>query len=300
MKELYRNVSPLPSFLQGIGVIVCGAAYVVCCLPSFYWIGKFALQIISSVLLSLVVTALVFYFIPRSLKILSGGLSVFLMVMLIFAVYRQIIAQIASGGIQLWWIHTFFYDRPFTVSVVWGAAFTGILLLRLFLPYDEKCSAFRNDFAVFFQNAFRWFLVFYAFVLIYCFILQRKPSGQSGFNLIPFAMLTTYFQSFRYSYETVFYFVGNVLCFLPVGFYVYVRRSDTSLARFLLTPIILSLLIESSQLLLGMGHFDVDDIIMNAVGFYCGYWIARLFDFVRSRITAGEEKSIFFAPQAIE
>ena len=106
-------------------------------------------------------------------------------------------------------------------------------------------------------------------------------------------MISAYIQSFQFSYEAIFYFIGNILCFLPIGFYISVRRRQTPVWRLVLTPVVLSLLIEVSQLLFNMGHFDVDDILMNAVGFYMGFLIARLFDFVRARITAGEEKSVF-------
>ena len=293
MKKLYKDSPSLPAALQWVVAVLCGAAYVVCCLPSFYWIGKFALQCLSSVFLSFLVTAVIFLFVPRSLRILDKGLSLFLIAMLLFASYRQVLAQMASESVKIWWIHTFFYDRPFTVAMVWCTAFSSVLFLRLFTPFCDALSVFRVDFSGFFYVSFRVFLVFYALVLVYCFFLQRQPSGQSGFNLIPFAMMISYIGSFRYAYETIFYVLGNLLCFLPLGFYLRIRQKNVSGWRILSTPVVFSLLIEASQLLFNTGQFDVDDIIMNAVGYYIGFGIAYLFDFTRKRITAGEETSIF-------
>ena len=114
-------------------------------------------------------------------------------------------------------------------------------------------------------------------------------------NLIPFAMIFSYVASASFAYESIFYLIGNLLCFFPFGFYyrIYKRRFDK--LRLILLPIIISLLIEISQILFGMGDFDVDDIIMNAFGFYVGYFLSYLTDKIRQKRTAGEEATIFSA-----
>ena len=291
MNVLYRTHDPLPAAVYTFGGILLGAAYAVCCLPSFYLIGHFAVQMILSVLLSAVLTAVVFILIPRSLRMMSVGLSAFLIAMLIWCAYVQIRAQIDAGSFQ-GWIHTFFYDRPLTVAVVWATAFVLMLGLRLFLPYTDAFAQFREDYSVFFRKASNTFLVFYICVLVYCFILQRKPGGEPGFNLIPFSMIASYISSFSYAYESIFYMVGNTLCFFPFGFYYRLYSKDTALYKLILAPVVLSLLIEISQLIFGMGDFDVDDILMNSVGFYLGCLIPYLLQLIRGKITQGQETQI--------
>lgn len=297
MPKLYRDQRILHPVLQWTAAAVCAAAYFLCCLPSFQLIGRFALQMFLSVLLSAFCTALFFFALPRSLQVIGKGLSLFLVAMLSAAIAQQILEQVRAEQFT-GWVNTFFYDRPLTVAVVWAVGFVLPMALRLFLPYRQSLETFRADYACFFKDASGVFLLFYVCVLAYCFLLQRTPGGESGLNLIPFAMIFTYFGTMSFAYESIFYLIGNVLCFFPFGFFyrIYKRRFDWP--RLILVPIVLSLLIEVSQILLGMGDFDVDDIIMNATGFYFGYFLSFLFDKIRGKITAGEETSIFLTDKS--
>lgn len=292
MPELYKDKSTLHPVLQWTAAAVCAAAYFLCCLPSFHLIGKFALQMTLSVFFSAGCTVVFFFAIPRSLLVIGKGLSLFLSAMLCAALVEQIGQQIKAGKIT-GWIQTFFYDKPLTVAVVWAVAFVLLLALRLFLPQSASLATFREDFARFFRDASGMFMLFYMCVLIYCFLLQRKPGGESGMNLIPFSMILAYIGAMSYAYETVFYLIGNVLCFFPFGFFYRIRHRKADWVRLILMPIVLSLLIEVSQILLGMGDFDVDDIIMNAFGFYFGYFLSFLCDKIREKRTAGEETTVF-------
>ncbi len=292
MSKLYRDQLSLHPLLQWTAAAVCAAAYFLCCLPSFHLIGKFLLQMVLSVFLSACCTALFFFILPRSLRIIGKGLSLFLAAMLVAAIVNQVQQQLRAGSFS-GWMHTFFYDKPLTVAVVWAVGFVMPMALRLFLPHRSVFESFRTDYARFFKDASGVFLLFYVCVLVYCFLLQRAPGGESGMNLIPFAMIFSYLGSMSFAYESIFYLIGNLLCFFPFGFYYRIYKRQSDLARLILVPVLLSLLIEVSQILLGMGDFDVDDIIMNASGFYFGYFLSFLIDKIRERITAGEETTIF-------
>ena len=288
----YKETSTPTPLWSAIGTILTAAAYSLCCLPSFYRIGHFTEQIILAVVLSLSVSALAFFFLPRCLVFLGKGLSVFLIVYLAVALYGQVKAQMASEQFN-GWINTFFYDKPLIVALVWATPFISVLLLRVFLPLTEQMRLFREDFKKFFHDSVGVFLFFYVCVLVYCFILQRKPGIEPGLNLIPFSMILTYLNSFSFSYESLFYLVGNVLCFFPFGFFYRIYKPHIEPIRTALLPVTLSLLIEVSQLLFRMGDFDVDDIIMNAAGFYIGILVAFLLAKIRQAVTKGEEHTIF-------
>ena len=292
MPILYKDRSTLHPVLQWTAAAVCAAAYFLCCLPSFHLIGKFSLQMTLCVFLSALCTAVFFFVLPRSLQVLGKSLSLFLVSMLAWAIIEQILQQLKAGQFT-GWVHTFFYDRPLAVAVVWAVGYVLPMALRLFLPFQDSLESFRADYSRFFKDASGTFLFFYVCVLIYCFLLQRSPGGESGMNLVPFAMILTYFGNMSFAYESIFYLIGNVLCFFPFGFFyrVYKRRFDW--ARLILVPVVISLLIEVSQILLGMGDFDVDDIIMNASGFYFGYFLSFVIDRIREKRTAGEESTIF-------
>ncbi len=290
--NLYKERSTLHPVLQWTAAVVCAAAYFLCCLPSFHLIGRFTVQMTLSVLFSVLCTVVFFFALPRSLLVIGKGLSLFLVTMLTLAIAEQITEQLKTGQFS-GWAHTFFYDRPLTVAVVWAVAFVLLMALRLFLPFTAELEVFRTDYVRFFRDSSGMFLLFYVCVLIYCFLLQRRPGGESGMNLIPFAMIFSYIASASFAYESIFYLIGNVLCFFPFGFFYRIYKPRFDLLRLILLPLVLSLLIEISQIIFGMGDFDVDDIIMNAFGFYFGYFLSFLTDKIREKRTAGEEKSIF-------
>ena len=292
MLNLYKDRSTLHPVLQWTAAAVCAAVYFLCCLPSFHLIGRFTLQMALSLLLSAVCTVLFFFVLPRSLSVIGKALSIYLTAMLTIAVVNQIGEQLKAGRFT-GWVHTFFYDRPLTVAVVWAVAFVLPMLLRLFLPMRATSESLRTDYVRFFRDASGVFLLFYLCVLIYCFVLQRSPGGEAGMNLVPFAMIFTYIASASFAYESIFYLIGNILCFFPFGFFYRIYKPRFDIARLILLPIVLSLLIEISQLLFGMGDFDVDDILMNAFGFYFGYLLSFLMDKFREKRTAGEETTIF-------
>lgn len=292
MQEIYPSNKTLSPVLKTILVVMCTAAYGLCCLPSFRLIGHFVLQMVLSLILSLALTVLVFLFVPRGLQVLSNALSLFLMTMLIMAIYQQVQAQMVAESFN-GWIYTFFYDKPLTVAVVWGTAYCSVLLFRLFSPFNDKFEVFRSDFKVFYSRSTAFFIVFYCAVLVYCFLLLRRPGGQSGLNLIPFAMIQNYIKTWSVSYESLFYLIGNILCLFPFGFFWRVRNQKRNLIFVILIPILISGGIELTQLLLRMGDFDIDDIIMNASGFYFGYFLSFLFDTIRSAITKEKENTIF-------
>lgn len=66
--------------------------------------------------------------------------------------------------------------------------------------------------------------------------------------------------------------VGNILAFSPFGFFLpLLNKSYRKFYVIAFLSILFSLIIESSQFLLKVGVFDVDDILMNSVGGILGY-----------------------------
>lgn len=70
---------------------------------------------------------------------------------------------------------------------------------------------------------------------------------------------------------------GNVLAFMPYGFLLpLLNRAYRRFYLILILSVVFSLVIETSQLLLKVGVFDVDDILMNSTGGILGYLIFRI------------------------
>lgn len=79
--------------------------------------------------------------------------------------------------------------------------------------------------------------------------------------------------------------VGNIVCFMPFGFILpIITRLGEKWFNTLLLSFLLTLSIETMQLVFRVGSFDVDDMFLNTVGGAAGYisvtalrWIRRAF-----------------------
>ncbi|WP_246320051.1 VanZ family protein [Paenibacillus qinlingensis] len=71
---------------------------------------------------------------------------------------------------------------------------------------------------------------------------------------------------------------GNIAVFMPYGMFLILmsRQKKMSLFGALIRSVGLSLCLESLQLVLSMGSFDVDDLILNGLGGIIGYSVFRL------------------------
>ncbi|MFF2908672.1 VanZ family protein [Paenibacillus sp. NPDC057934] len=72
---------------------------------------------------------------------------------------------------------------------------------------------------------------------------------------------------------------GNVLAFIPFGLLLPIvfRNRQWSAAKMLVCSLLLSLCFESTQLVLTIGTFDVDDLLLNTLGGLVGYILYKMF-----------------------
>ena len=83
-------------------------------------------------------------------------------------------------------------------------------------------------------------------------------------NLIPFSQG-----------DSLFNLLGNVVMFAPFGFFAALLWRGWNGKRALAAGLAVTAFVECWQVLAGQ-YFDVDDIILNALGFLCGYGLWRL------------------------
>ena len=92
-------------------------------------------------------------------------------------------------------------------------------------------------------------------------------------------MFRVTFFSGSLDYERLILFLGNIAIFVPLGYLLCHRLNRGGLKTVLvLLPFVLSTAIEVSQYYFGMGHPDIDDVILNVIGFYIGVLLKLLFD----------------------
>ena len=124
-------------------------------------------------------------------------------------------------------------------------------------------------------------LLFIIYLMMLFQIVTYQDVISYGNNFMPFKELTRYRLGSNLFYKNV---VGNILLFMPYGFFAsYYLKLDKKRVAFLLVFIV-SLSIECVQLVIGR-CFDVDDILLNLVGGIFGYFIYRLLELVSEKMS---------------
>ena len=124
-------------------------------------------------------------------------------------------------------------------------------------------------------------LLFIIYLMMLFQIVTYQDVISYGNNFMPFKELTRYRLGSNLFYKNV---VGNILLFMPYGFFAsYYLKLDNKRVAFLLVFIV-SLSIECVQLVIGR-CFDVDDILLNLVGGILGYFIYRLLELVSEKMS---------------
>ncbi|MFC4304037.1 VanZ family protein, partial [Cohnella boryungensis] len=100
---------------------------------------------------------------------------------------------------------------------------------------------------------------------------QRLDMG----NLVPFREISRSLRSL--SDHDIFNLIGNVAIFMPLGILLGLMFRNIEMAglKIAVCAFLLSLGLETSQLLFMIGQFDVDDILLNSVGGLLGFVIYR-------------------------
>lgn len=104
-------------------------------------------------------------------------------------------------------------------------------------------------------------------------------SGARIGNLIPFKEITRAMEHISLSNpHSLINLVGNVAVFIPFGMFIpfLFYPKGASFGRVLISSLALSLGLEVAQLVLYIGTFDVDDLILNTTGGLIGYGIVRV------------------------
>lgn len=123
---------------------------------------------------------------------------------------------------------------------------------------------------VFYKEVFMFVFIIYMMCLFHVVTFQDIDSfGNTGFNFIPFKEMLRYKIGSRLFFKNV---VGNLLMFVPFGFFTsYILRKIKLRWVFFIT-LIVSVTIELTQAQIGR-VFDIDDVILNLLGGCIGYYI---------------------------
>lgn len=123
-------------------------------------------------------------------------------------------------------------------------------------------------------------LVFIIYVLCLYYVVTSQDINYGGVNLIPFK------EMFRYefgSYKFMKNIIGNILLFLPYGFFSSYYLNNRKISTNVIVCLIASFSIECIQYYIGR-VFDIDDIILNVLGGFCGCLIYVALTAIKSKL----------------
>lgn len=121
----------------------------------------------------------------------------------------------------------------------------------------------RNEFRL--KKRFLAFdLAIYALLL---FVLTFMKGSNQGINIEPFAFLREYIVYKKpLGFSNI---VGNMLMFVPLGFFLAIKKATVNKAFFQM--FVITLMIETMQFILKRGISDIDDVILNMTGGMIGF-----------------------------
>jgi glycopeptide antibiotics resistance protein len=111
-------------------------------------------------------------------------------------------------------------------------------------------------------------------------------------NLVPFKTILLYLFGGQGLIIGGLNIVGNIVLLVPVGFLLPLIFRNITWKKMLAIAVASGLLIEGMQVVLHVGIFDIDDVILNGLGVMIGYWtFLILMNWMRS----GKFKTVVFA-----
>ncbi|WP_248928300.1 VanZ family protein [Paenibacillus hamazuiensis] len=98
-------------------------------------------------------------------------------------------------------------------------------------------------------------------------------------NLVPFRTIGYYLFDSSHAWTSIVNLGGNVAAFMPIGFLIPLLSAKRKSSLWSIAAISFgySLLIETGQLLMEIGAFDVDDLILNTLGGCAGLMVLKVF-----------------------
>lgn len=133
-------------------------------------------------------------------------------------------------------------------------------------------------------------LAFITYILLLFELVTSRDVSIGGTNLIPFREMFRYPIGSENFYRQV---VGNVILFMPFGFFATYYTKINKIRSISLITFLVSLTIETVQKFIGRS-FDIDDIILNVLGGVAGFLIYVALDAIRKKLPSFFQKDGFY------
>jgi len=126
--------------------------------------------------------------------------------------------------------------------------------------------------------------VIYVLIMFNLLFVRHRYFGSGGgygysYNLTPFKTIIAYINDYREYNSTIAFknLAGNIVLFIPIGvIFPLLFKPLLRFIRFTVFTAVLIILVELSQMLLRVGSFDIDDVILNTFGAVIGLGMTKL------------------------
>lgn len=262
-------------------VFLSAAAFILLSIPAFSMTGFFLKPIVicftGSVLIGLIFSLL------KAEKAVGTGQIIFVVFWIIVALVKEFEIQRLYGPFS-YWVEFFYFDKLLVIGTIWLGTSLVFACKRIF----HRCD--NTSFDKFFNHSSIAFVVFYAALLIYSFVLIRLQTGEYPLYLIPIRTVREYIEQFSYTpYEVLMMVFGNLFYFTPMGYIFSLllreKKKRIKIPVLLFFPIVAFSMLEISQYIFQNGFCEFDDIAMNTLGFWFGAILCPLTDCIAKRIS---------------
>lgn len=160
-----------------------------------------------------------------------------------------------------------------------------IVLIAIRISYIQ----INHEKFVFYKEFLNLIFIIYV-LLLFQLLTSTEMNTNSGLNIVPFTEI------FRYEIGSklfIFNVIGNIVIFIPFGYFVsgYVKANKVS--HILFISVITSLTVELVQLQIGRS-FDIDDILLNVTGSIMGFLLFIALTAIKKHLPRFFQSDLFY------
>lgn len=212
---------------------------------------------------------------------------------MIFGQYKKLISEgkrltsskklslLISQGIFLvslpWLYQLVSYLHPIAIGVVW-ICLTAFVFFVVFGWRGEKINISYTIFLIVF--------ILYNISLIILLFFRPQDQSYDSWNLIPFATIGSFLFESNHLLVASYNLLANIGLFVPWGWFFMYHGQQWTFIRKLYIPFLCICVIEITQLLSHRGSLDIDDLILNLLGVFIGYftypWLMKVVQISKS------------------
>ena len=159
----------------------------------------------------------------------------------------------------------------FSGLIFLGATFLYLGVLAIYKYIKNISVNYKSEFL----NLFLFLSILFIISLtLFPIRFGYKFEGFKIFNITPFKMILTMLSEYPLE-QFIYNVVGNIVLFVPFGFFIYIKCGKNK-NKALLAVFIMTLGVEFIQGFIPYRFCDIDDIILNTFGGYIGIIISNI------------------------